>query len=194
MAEEIEEKRRYFRVHDTINLLHKVIDESSLDRLSHVSDDVLNNCSLSSALEVLSNDARSLLSRLERRDPELVEYLRVIDTKINLIAQAISMQEEQFSENDTREVVLSASGLCFNNEQSIREGQCLELRMLLTSCMAVIVIYGRVVKCRDISENYPHRPYSISVEFINLKEDVRELLIKHAVKTQLQQLRDKYHE
>lgn len=192
MADETEEKRRYFRVTDTINLLHKLIDENAIDRLSHVSTDVLSNCSLSSALEVLNQDIHSLSTRLDRRDPELTEYLRLLDTKINLLAQALTSQDEQFSEHDAREVVLSATGMAFSNETAIKEGQLLELRMLLTSCMAVIVAYGRVVRCRDIvAENQP-RPYEICIEYINLTEDDRELLIKHVVKRQLQQLRDKF--
>ncbi len=192
MADENEEKRRYFRVNDTVNLLYKLIDEKSLDRLSHVSSDVLSNCSLTSALEVLTHDARSLLARLERRDPEMAEYLKILDTKINLIAQGISAKEEQFSEQDTREVVLSATGLAFKNEVLIHPGQLLELRMLLTSCMVVIVAYARVMQCKDIADESPLRPYSICVEYVNLQEEDRELLIKHVVKKQLQQLRDKY--
>lgn len=191
MADEIEEKRRYFRVNDTINLFHKVIDENALNSLSHVSNDVLSNCSLTTALDVLSQEARMLAPRLERRDPELFEYLKIMDTKINLIAQAVSSQSEQFAEHDTREVSLSATGLAFSNEMPIEQGELLELRMLLTSCMAVIVAYGRVVQCKDISQDNPQRPYAICVEYINLKEDDRELLIKHVVKKQLQQLRDK---
>ncbi|MDD1622109.1 MAG: PilZ domain-containing protein [Methylococcaceae bacterium] len=191
MADEIEEKRRYFRVNDTINLLHKVIDENALNSLSHVSNDVLSNCSLSTALDVLAQEARMLMPRLERRDPELFEYLKIMDTKINLIAQAVTSQNDQFSEHDTREVSLSATGLAFSNEIPIEKGQLLELRMLLTSCMAVIVAYGRVVQCKDISQDNPQRPFAICVEYINLKEDDRELLIRHVVKKQLQQLRDK---
>jgi hypothetical protein len=192
MADENEEKRRYFRVNDTVNLLYKVIDEKSPDRLSHVSSDVLSNCSLTSALEVLTRDARGLLARLERRDPEIAEYLKVLDTKINLIAQGISAKEEQFSEHDTREVVLSATGLAFSNEVPVQPGQLLELRMLLTSCMVVIVAYARVVHYKNIVEENALRPYSVCVEYVNLQEEDRELLIKHVVKKQLQQLRDKY--
>lgn len=191
MADEIEERRRYFRVNDTINLLHKVIDENSLSSQSHVSNDVLNSCSLTVALDVLSQEARMLMPRLERRDPELFEYLKIMDTKINLIAQAISLKGEEFSEHDTREICLSATGLAFSNETAIETGALLELRMLLTSCMAVIVAYARVVHCRDISRDNPQHPYSICVEYVNMQEEDRELLIKHVVKKQLQQLRDK---
>ncbi|MBD9356888.1 PilZ domain-containing protein [Methylomonas albis] len=191
MVDEIEEKRRYFRVNDTISLLHKVIDKKHADALSHVSNDVLGNCSLTSALDVLAQEARMLSPRLERRDPEMFEYLKIIDTKINLIAQAISAQSEEFSEHDTQEVSLSATGLAFSNDTPIEVGMLLELRMLLTSCMAVIVAYAKVVQCKDISEDNPDQPFAICVEYVNLTEDDRELLIKHVVKKQLQQLRDK---
>jgi hypothetical protein len=155
---------------------------------------VLSNCSLKTALEVLAQDARSLMARLERRDPEMCEYMRIMDTKINLIAQAIIVDNGDFSEQDSRDVVLSATGLAFHNQAGIKDGQLIELRMLLTSCMAVIIAYGRVVQCRHNPEKNPLQPYEICVEYVNLKEDDRELLIKHVVKKQLQQLRDKYEQ
>lgn len=191
MADELEEKRRYFRVTDTINLLHKVIDESSLEQLSHISDDVLGNCSLVAALDVLNEEARMMAPRLERRDPEFFEYLKLIDSKIGLIAQALALKDEQFARHDKHDVTLSGSGLAFANNQPLATGTLLELRMVLTSCLAVIVVFGRVVQCKDISEINSERPYEICVEYINMKEEDRELLLKHVVKKQLQQLRDK---
>lgn len=191
MADEFAEKRRYFRVDDTISLLHRVIDESKVRAGSHVSNDVLASCSLAAALDVLNQGAAALGPRIERRDPELWEYLKLIDSKIQLIAQAVSGQEQDFSEHDKREVSLSASGLAFNNDDAIEVGTALELRMLLSSYMAIIVAYARVVQCKDISGSNPQHPFQICVEYINLNEDDRELLIKHAIKKQMQQLRDR---
>ncbi|MGD0961242.1 MAG: PilZ domain-containing protein [Methylomonas sp.] len=192
MADEIEEKRRYFRVDDTINLHFKIIDHGTLNKFSHISSDVLSNCSLNSAIEILNQDSRALFARLERKDPEFAEFLKIMDTKINLIAQALSIKEQAFFEHDTRQVVMSATGLAFSSETEIKPGELLEMRMLLTSCMSVIVVFARVVQCRDISEDNPEQPYAICVEYINIQEDDRELLIKHVVKKQLQQLRDRY--
>ncbi|MGR8931631.1 MAG: PilZ domain-containing protein [Gammaproteobacteria bacterium] len=191
MADEFAEKRRYFRVDDTISLFHRVIDESKIKSGSYVSTDVLGTCSLKAAIDVLSQEAAALVPRLERRDPEVYEYLKIIDSKINLIAQIVSEPENEFSKHDKREVNLSASGLAFNNEEAIEVGKALELRMLLTSCLAVIVVYGRVVQCKDISEENSRCPFQICVEYININEDDRELLIKHVIKKQMQQLRDK---
>lgn len=191
MVEAVHEKRRYFRVSDTISLLYKVVDDFNMEQLSHISDNVLENCSLAAALEVLNEDARMLSPRLERRDPEMFEYLRIIDTKINLIVQALSRNSEEFSKHEKHEVSLSGSGLAFRNQYELAIGTVVELRMMLTSCLAVIVTYGRIVGCRDISLESPDQPFEISVEYINMKEEDREVLLKHVIKKQLQQLRDK---
>jgi len=53
------------------------------------------------------------------------------------------------------------------------------------------VVFGRVVNVKDIADSNPLRPFEICVEYINMKEEDRELLLKHVVKKQLQQLRDK---
>ncbi len=193
MAEDFQEKRRYFRVSDNINLLHRVIDESKLKAGSHVSPDVLSSCSLSTALDVLNQESLALAPRLERRDPEVFEYLKIIDSKINLIAQALNAERDsEFSEHDKRDVSLSAAGLAFNNDHAIAVGSLLELRLLLTSCLAVIVVYARVVQCKNVAKHHPDHPFSIGVEYININEEDRELLIKHVMKKQMQQLRDKH--
>lgn len=191
MVEDFTEKRRYFRVNDTINLLHRVVKEDQIAAVSHVSHDVLSSCSLGAALEMLNQEAAALAPRLDRRDPEMFDYLKILDSKINLIVQSLNPQQNEFSEHDKRDVSLSAAGVAFNNDKAIPVGTMLELRMLLTSCLAVVIVFGRVVHCKDISRDNPRQPYEIGVDYINIKEEDRELLIKHVIKKQMQQLRDK---
>jgi c-di-GMP-binding flagellar brake protein YcgR len=187
MAEEYQEKRRYFRVNDTISLMYKTIDEQHIQKHSYVSNDILSSCSLATALEVLNQEAAAMVPRLEKRDPDLFEYLKLLDAKINLIAQSLHLQQDGFTEEDKREVNLSADGVAFSNGYAIQVGSLLELHMLLSSCLALITVYARVVQCKDT----PGQPFEIAVEYINLKEDDRELLIKHVIKKQMQQLREK---
>ncbi|PPD32912.1 MAG: pilus assembly protein PilZ [Methylomonas sp.] len=187
MAEEYQEKRRYFRVNDTISLMYKTIDAQHIQKHSYVSNDILSSCSLATALEVLNQEAAAMVPRLEKRDPDLFEYLKLLDAKINLIAQSLHLQQDGFTEEDKREVNLSADGVAFSNGYAIQVGSLLELHMLLSSCLALITVYARVVQCKDT----PGQPFEIAVEYINLKEDDRELLIKHVIKKQMQQLREK---
>jgi c-di-GMP-binding flagellar brake protein YcgR len=117
--------------------------------------------------------------------------LRIIDTKINLVAQAIMMQGFQFKENDTRNVNISATGMSFNCEEAFKKGDYLEIKMLLISSMVAIVTYAEVVYCKTTLTSDSDYPQHIGIDFIDMKEEDRELLIKYIVKKQLQQIRDK---
>lgn len=186
-----EDRRDFFRIDDEVNLFYKKIEEKLVTEPHHVSDNILNSCSLSTALEMASQESAMLLHRIERNLPDVADYLRIIDSKVDLLAQAVMMQGFQFKENDTRNVNISATGIAFNCEETLKEGDYLEIKMLLVSSMAVIVTYGKVVYCRHNQSNDSKYPHFVGVDFINMKDDDREMLIKYVVKKQLQQIRDK---
>ncbi|MFA5982635.1 MAG: PilZ domain-containing protein [Methylococcaceae bacterium] len=184
------ERRRYFRIDDEVNLSYSKIQESDLTGVSRTSNNILNNCSLTVALEMLTQDASLLFQRLERSQPDVVDYLRVINNKIDLLSQAIMMQGGQFEEKLTRNVNLSAAGLAFECEETLEEGSFLEIKMTLVSCMAVIVTYGKVVYCKQNQISTSNFPYMAGIDYVNMKEQDREVLIKHVLKRQLQQIRE----
>jgi hypothetical protein len=186
-----EERRRFFRIDDEVNLFYQKMDEKLVLEPSHLSDTILSNCSLSAALDMVSQDSTLLLSRLERNQPDVADYLKIIETKIDLIAQAIMLQGGQFKENATRNANLSAAGIAFEVEEQLEPGDFLEIKMLLVHCMAVIVAYGKVVYCKNSLLGDSQYPYLVGVDYVNMKDQDREMLIKHVVKKQLQQLRGK---
>jgi len=185
-----EDKRRFFRITDEINLFYKIVDEQTVVSASKVTDDLLSNCSLVTALDVLNQESRLIMFRVEKNNPEIAEYLKVIDSKIGLLAQAIMRQGNDFPESNMRNANISASGLAFESDNPIKEGEFLEIKLLLTSSLAVIVIYGQVIYCREDSEDNESMPYQIGIDYINLNEQDREVLIKHVVKRQMQQIRE----
>lgn len=189
MKTENQERRRFFRIDDTVNLFYKIVDEETVTALSYVSDDVLSNSSLAAILDALSQEARIIGFRLEKKEPEIFEYLKLMDAKINMVAQAVMMEGSKFGEHDSQDVNISASGLAFHTDEELNAGQFLEIKMMLTSCMAVIVVYAKVVYCLYDEDNEEF-PYHIGVDYINMKEEDRELLIKHVVKKQMQQIRE----
>lgn len=186
-----EERRRFFRIDDEVNLFYQKVDEKMVIEPSHLSDNILSNCSLSAALEMVSQESALLLYRLERNQPDVADYLKIIDAKIDLLSQAIMLQGGEFKENNTRNANLSAAGIAFEVEHKLEQGDYLEIKMLLIHCMAVIVAYGKVVYCKDSPSDDKQFPYLVGVDYVNMKDQDRELLIKHVVKKQLQQLRDK---
>jgi len=184
------ERRRFFRIDDAINLYYKVVDEQDVIAASKMSDDVLNNCSLVTALDMLDQESRMLMFRVEKNEPEIAEYLKTLDSKINLLAQAVMRQGKDFSEGNVFNTNISASGLAIEIEHSIEVGEYLEIKLLLTSCIAVILVYGRVVYCKENDHKNASMPYQVGIDYINLNDQDREILIKHIVKRQMQQIRE----
>jgi hypothetical protein len=186
-----EDRRGFFRIDDEVNLFYKKIDAALVTEPHRISDNILNSCSLSTALEMVSQDSAVLLHRLEKNLPDVADYLRLIESKIDLLAQAIMMQGFEFKENCTRNVNISASGMAFNCEEQLKESDYLEIKMLLVSSMTLIVTYGRVVYCTNSQPIDIQYPYFVGVDFINMKDEDRELLIQYVIKKQLKQIRDK---
>ncbi|MGR9115202.1 MAG: PilZ domain-containing protein [Gammaproteobacteria bacterium] len=184
------ERRRFFRIDDEVNLYYKKVDEKIISQSSHLSDNVLANCSLAAALDMISQESRMMMTRIERNSPDIADYLKLIDSKIDLVSQAVMMQGTEFKEKDTRNANLSASGVAFDSEEPLEIGDFLEIKMLLVSCMAVIVTYGKVIYCKE--KHPPENQYThvVGVNYINMKDQDRELLIKHVVKRQMQQIRE----
>jgi c-di-GMP-binding flagellar brake protein YcgR len=185
-----DDRRRFFRIDDEVNLFYKVVDEQEVLSASQVTNDLLSNCSLVTALDMLDQESRLIMYRIEKNDPEIAEYLKIQESKISLIAQAVMTQGNDFSKGDMRNANISASGLAFECENLIKEDEFLEIKLLLTSCLAVIVIYGKVIYCKETENGEAAMPYLIGVDYINMKEQDREVLIKHVVKRQMQQIRE----
>lgn len=186
----IDERRRFFRIDDAINLYYKIVDEQDVIAASKMTDDVLSNCSLVTALDLLDQESRLIMFRLEKNEPEIAEYLKALDSKVNLLAQAVMRQGNDFSEATVCNTNISASGLAIEIDHSIEVGDYLEIKLLLTSCIAVILVYGKVVYCKKNTEEDAAMPYQVGIDYINLNDQDREILIKHIVKRQMQQIRE----
>jgi hypothetical protein len=185
------ERRRFFRIDDAINLYYKIVDEQEVIAASKMSDDVLSNCSLVTALEMLDQESRLIMFRIEKNEPEIAEYLKTLDSKVSLLAQAVMRQGSDFSESKICNTNISASGLAIEIDHSIEVGEYLEIKLLLTSCIAVILVYGQVVYCKKNTEVGAAMPYQVGIDYVNLNDQDREILIKHIVKRQMQQIREK---
>jgi hypothetical protein len=185
-----EERRQFFRVDDEVNLVYVKIDEKQIMEGSYVSENILGNWPLSSALEMVTQESALLFHKIANNHPDVADYLKLIDNKIELLGQAMVMQSGQFNKNNIRNANLSATGVAFDSEEAFQEGDYLEIKILLVNSMAVVVACGKVVYCKKSQSDEVRHPYTIGVDYVSIKDQDRELLIKHVVKRQLQQIRD----
>ena len=184
------DRRRFYRIDDSIRLFYKKIPENQLQENNASGMNAFGDCSLATALDMMAQESQVSLHRLERNDPDVAEYLKVLNNKIDLVARALLMQKMKLTEQKTSNVNMSASGIAFDSEELIQPGECLEIKMLLASSMAVIITYGNVVRCEKNADMNKEYPYIVGVDFYNMPEQDREVLIKHVVKRQIQQIRE----
>ncbi len=192
---EHDERRRFFRINDKLYLHCQIISATDV-KSSFVSDDILTNFSLSVVLDMMNEDTRKLLPRIEQSDPPVAEYLAVLDKKFDLLSQYIIRQSTEPKDDPLRQVNISASGVAFESRDKFKIKDNLELKILLPYCKSVVVVCAEVVNIRqNTSLKKNIRPFFVAVKFLNLKSQDQELLIKYVVKRQMEQIREvKQHE
>lgn len=192
MSEEDVERRRYFRINDEIVLYFRECNAGEIPDHDGFGQQIGDAFSLTASLNHLGEETRQQLRMLEKSQPDVAAYLKVLDQKINLLAKSVLMNDMGLSSEETRHVNLSASGLAFWCDRAIDCGSMLELKMILPPSLVAIATYGKVVHCNQDTESPDSKvPYYIGVELYDIDDNDREILIRHIVKKQMVQLRGK---
>jgi hypothetical protein len=188
------ERRNFFRIDDTVRLSLRVLSadelEDCLDRLDH---GLAGNFTVMSGIASITAETTLGLRRIEKRDPELAAYLRAIDRKIELIGRALIAHEPELSAEQAVPVNLSAGGMCIGVDQGFAPGTPIETRMLLLPSLSGLVIYGNVVESSPVAAERTGGRFEhlTRIEFTHIREQDRELLIRHLLRRQSAQLRDR---
>lgn len=140
-------RRVFFRIYDEVNLFYKKIDESLLTRPQS------------------TNDSFSFF-----RSSDMQSYA----LPSNLEAEIES--DAKFDKDTTCNINLSAGGLAFNCHDSMQEGDCLIVKILLKSGMSTIAAPCKVVYCRDNHLSDSEYPYFVGAHFVGMRDVDRMLL------------------
>jgi len=180
----IQEKRRYFRIDDTIDLSFRVL-KPQVPELK-LSSDILDDVDM---LEVVDAELDTLINSLWDSDPKFGKAIGLLNQKINLLTKhnRPSMEElmaqfdHQFLDKD---VNLSASGMAFDCDVELEVGGRLEMLLILKPSGAGIKLKGVVVASED-RQSAGDNSYFTCVQFdVEAKE--KEQLIQHIVRRQVE--------
>lgn len=184
-----QDRRNYFRIDDEISLVYQVIPESAAipneDELEAYYD---FRFSLLSHLNELDSRVESKLNEIRKNDPNVAEYLKTINQKFELLAKLMIFQDTP-PEQHTQQVNLSAGGLAFKAHESIDKGAMLEIKFVLYPSLIGVMVFGRVVNCRENDEDDAGK-YIVAIEFESIKESDREMIIRHILNKQVEQIRE----
>ena len=164
------EKRGYFRVDDVFDIRIKKVRHDAVLKKSRIFPGY--------GVEAPCKDYPG-----EKKSPELWEMLVHINNKLDLIMERLDLacKEHMNSESRMVNVNLSASGVRFAIDEKVEIGDVIEIKMLLPSYPPIgILTYGNVVRVNDAGNGQ----YEIALHFLDMEDEVRNEIIKYAVKRQ----------
>ena len=175
------EKRKYFRITDTIHLTVRVISKEEYESTNKdlQSDDSLVDC---------ENELTLLLDKIAIQQPDISRALQLMNQKLMQLNEALIAPPQQ--ENLT-EVSLSACGVGFESDDFIAEAERVELVLGLKPSNLKMTARGIVVGCEELAEPKGGNRYFIRVALGGLAPKSEEVLIQHIIKRQGEILRQK---
>jgi len=185
-----DERREYFRIEDEIALDYRLVREDEVEALvERIRSRLVDRFTAASNFAATSRQMAHAIHKVQGDSPELARCLQALDNKLNMIAQLFVSEEMHIDEQPTREVTLSAGGLSFRAQHEVEVGSLMELRMVLFPSLVGILTISRVVHCDRMNDSNNTFPWRIAVEYEHLRETDRELLVRHIMAKETEQLR-----
>ncbi len=186
MNREEQERRGFFRIDDDVALSYRLVPSSVVsEEASPLRMGEGFPASLANELEKMREVSRIHFRHVEKDLPEVARYLAHLDNKIDLLAQHIVMDSDDLFVKSTQAVNISGSGISFIVDGVLNAGDYIELRFVLKPSLANIRTYSKVISCQP-----DNGQFRVAVEFTYLSDDDRDLLIRHVVKKQMNDIRE----
>ncbi|MDH5518614.1 MAG: PilZ domain-containing protein [Gammaproteobacteria bacterium] len=183
MSTSTSERREYFRINDQALIsISPNTEDQQLESLlkQHAS------FTIRSAMNALELEHQAISSKIKRSSPEIFHYFDVINKKIDLITNHLVQASSELSRQIPTTIDLSASGVALTTQDSYSVGDQVCIQLLLLPENNGIICLGIIKQLKAVDKGY-----HIAIDFTNINEDDRELIIKHTMKKQLEDARNK---
>lgn len=177
-TKDADERREYYRITDTLALeIHPLTSEQQHSHGDlHDASPLFN---LLSDLHLLDFESQHLQRHISSRDRTLADYLKVINKRIDLLAQALA-QGLVRDMGTPHQVTLSEGGISFFCKQPIAAGTQVALKMVLMPQALGLLLRATIAHCQA----RPQGGYEIGAEFSELSDAQRQLLARHILQKQ----------
>ncbi|MCB1671524.1 MAG: PilZ domain-containing protein [Gammaproteobacteria bacterium] len=183
------ERRRYFRITDTIDLSFQLLKPQVPDL--KLSTDILDDAEM---LNMVESELDSVLNSMWKNEPSFARVLGLLNQKINLLSASLRpTQQEIMNQYDHQysdiQVNLSASGMAFDSEVELKPGDRLEIYLVLETAISGLHVRGDVVHVDTLWDS-GKAIYSTRIEF-DIESQQQEQLIQHVARRQLKLIRER---
>ena len=172
------ERREYYRIEDRVALQITPLSAEQIETQQPLHDDSAL-FGLLGELGLMDYETQHLLRQIDDQNRNLGAFLRLLNKRVDLIAQALAQQVcNEFG--DVQTVMLSEDGISFSHEHALAGDTQLGLRVLLMPQALGLLLRARVIHCQ-LQEN---GQYEIGAQFEALTDAQRQLLARHILQKQ----------
>lgn len=185
------ERRRYFRIEDRALIKYRVIGLDAVEReRQFIRLNEIRAANLHAALLGLDMRLQELIDDIHDDDRPLAQALELLNRKLNLIERVVALEATPRGAPEEREhassdISMSGGGLALRADSPLELHAYLAVDLVLLPSHHPMRALGRVVDCRRFTAG----DYSIAIEFDEIREEDRDLLIQHIVRRQSALLR-----
>ena len=188
----MDDRRRYFRIDDEVLLAYRILKDDELGEFRRGTLRArIRRESVQELLFHLDTRFETLNEKLKALDPTVREAIEIMDRKLNLLERwALQHNDDNNSASPVHQLVkanLSACGLAMTTSEAVEVGQHIALDLILLPDYDQLELVSKVVSVRE--EESPH-PYVVGIEFVDLREDDRDLIARHVMRRQTTDLRE----
>lgn len=191
MADEEEDRRRFFRVHDRVPLYLEPVDEAGAEAvLAEMEEESENRFGLAAHFAATTNQMDHVLNRIREHHPDVALYLQSINQKLDAVARVLLLEEDRVTRMESLEVDLSASGLGTPWREPMEEGQLLRVE-LITGAHARVLALGKVIRCTPLERPAHGLTHHLAIDFEEIAEHDEDLIVQEVMRRQAELLRER---
>jgi hypothetical protein len=186
-----DERCEHFRINDTLSIQYKAIGHPATEQLGQELVDLdpseSNQCQVQ--LRSLQTAFTLVTDQINPYDPDVARALRILNDKITLIDQSIHRSDPERVTSQKVEVNLGGGGLALMSEQQFETKSPISILIELRSSNVTIQALFSVISCTKVPAGNSQTPYYLRLTFTKMNEQDRDLLIKHILFRQAEELR-----
>lgn len=173
------DRREYFRVEDQVILRYcKVTPDAVGNMPAERHFDNSEMFALLRELRQIDQEHNNVLRGLTEQNRELGAYLKSINRKIDLVANALATLSHDHQQQVAQRVSISEGSIAFPSDASLASGKFLALELVLLPSHTGLALYGEVLETKN--EN----GFTV-VAFVRVRESDRQILARHILQVQI---------
>ncbi|VUD53893.1 hypothetical protein TDB9533_01927 [Thalassocella blandensis] len=177
------ERRRYFRIDETVGISYEVIDPKKLPGKSKPHEvDVLD------LVAKQDQQIEKLLLEVAEDNPKVAQLVTIFNQKLERIVNQLVLDSHLVGKiaHRVQEANISACGIAFATTEEVPLDTHIKLELTLFPSKKTLSTNGIIISCDKAQEGWYWR-----IDFYGMPNQVQEELIQHIVQSQSTQLKAK---